>query len=99
MGVKSKRDELYVICTALPTFSRAVRLSRLSAGQCDTSGLSQWNHEETNVKNYMVDLTHFSHFFLTHDVLHTLHHKGMPLYRGGGVLYENEDWSATHKDG
>ena len=23
----------------------------------------------------------------------------MPLYRVGGVPYENEDWSATHKDG
>ena len=53
-----------------------------------------------NVKNYMADLAHFfSRFFSPHDVLRTCQHKGMPLCRGGGVWYENEDWSATHKDG
>ena len=99
-GKKSKRDELYVVCTTLPTSSRAVHIFRLSAGQCDASGLSKQNHKEMNVKNYMVDLTHFSRFFFpTHDVLHTHCHEGMPLHRGGGVLYKNEDWSATHKDG
>ena len=66
----------------------------------DPAGLSEQNQEGMNVKNYTVDLTHFSRFFFsTHDVLHTCQHEGMPLYRGGGVPYENEDWSATHKDG
>ena len=85
--------------TALPTSTKAIPLFRLSTGQCNASGLSEKNHEETNVKNYMVDLTHFLRFFfMTHDVLHTHHHEGVPLYRGGGVPYKNEDWSATHKD-
>ena len=98
MGGKSKRDELYIVCATLPTSSRAVCQFRLSTGQCNASGLSKRNHEEMNVKNYIVDRTHFLHFFfLTHDVLHTRRHEGAPLYRGGGVLYENEDWSATHK--
>ena len=65
MGGKSKQDELYVVCAALPTSSRAVCLFRLSTRQCNTSGLSEWNHEETNVKNYTVDLTHFSRFFFS----------------------------------
>ena len=100
-GEKSKQNELYIICAALPTSMRAVCLFRLSAGQCDANGLSEQNQEEMNVKNYMVDLTHFSLFFFfsPHDVLRTHWHEGVPLYRGGGVPYENEDWSATHKDG
>ena len=45
-------------------------------------------------------LAHFFHvFFSPYDVLRTRQHEGVPLCRGGGVLYENEDWSATHKDG
>ena len=62
-GGKLKWDELYVLCAALPTSTRAVHLFRLSAGQCDASGLSEQNQDETNVTNYTVDLTHFSHFF------------------------------------
>ena len=61
-GKKSKRDELYVICATLPTSTRAVHLFRLSARQYDARGLSEWNQEETNVKNYTMDLTHFWHF-------------------------------------
>ena len=29
----------------------------------------------------------FAFFFSPHDVLHTCQHKGVPLYRGGGVPY------------
>ena len=63
MEGKSKQDESYVVCTTFPTSARAIRLFRLSTGQCNASSLSEQNQEETNVKNYMVDLTHFSHFF------------------------------------
>ena len=41
----------------------------------------------------------FAFFFSPHDVLCTCQPESVPLYRGGGVLQENEDWSATHKDG
>ena len=41
----------------------------------------------------------FTFFFSPHGVLCTCWPEGVPLYRGGGVLQENEDWSATHKDG
>ena len=69
---KSKRDELYIICTTLPTSTRAIHLFRLSTGQCDASGLSKWNQEEMNVKNYTVDLTHFSRFFF-HPKMYFVH--------------------------
>ena len=52
-----------------------------------------------NVKNYTALGLLFLHFFSPHDVLCTCQHKGMPLCRGGGVPYENEDQSATHEDG
>ena len=54
-----------------------------------------------NVKNYMAlsSLFHVFFFFSPHDVLRTRQHEGVPLYRGEGVPYENEDRSATHKDG
>ena len=53
-----------------------------------------------NVKNYMaLGSLFFTFFFSPHDVLHTCQHEGVPLCRGGGVPYENEDQSATHKDG
>ena len=53
-----------------------------------------------NVKNYTaLGSLFFMVFFSPHDVLHTHQHKGMPLCRGGGVPYENEDRSDTHKDG
>ena len=64
-GGKSKWDELYVICATLPTSTRAVCQFRLTARQCDASGLSERNQEEMNVKNYTVDLTHFSRFFFS----------------------------------
>ena len=62
-GAKLKWDELYVIHATLPTSTGAVRLFRLSAGQCDANGWSERNLEETNVTNYTVDLTHFLLFF------------------------------------
>ena len=98
-GEKLKRDELYVICTALPTYTRAIHLFRLSDGQCDASSLSEQNQEETNVKNYMVDLTHFSRFF--HPMMYFIHaNTRVCLFtEGEGYHTKNEDWSATHKDG
>ena len=75
-------------------------LERQSIRQCDANDLSEWEKGEMNVKDSTVDSTHFYMFFFSpHDVLHTCQPKGMPLYRGGGVPYENEDRSATHKDG
>ena len=53
-----------------------------------------------NVKNYTaLGSLFFAFFFSPHDVLHTRQHEGVSLCRGGGVPYENEDRSATHKDG
>ena len=52
---------------------RAVCLFRLSAGQCDTSGLSERNQGETNVTNYTVDLTHFLRFFFFHPMMYFVH--------------------------
>ena len=76
-----------------------VCLERLSIRYCSTNNLSEWEKGEMNVKDCTVDSTHFYPFLSPHAVLSTHWPEGVPLYRGGGVPYEDEDRLAIHEDG